>query len=122
MIIHVCFGTRDLERAAPFYDALAAELGIGRSGENERSIYWANPGVGVGFAITLPYDGNPASTGNGTMVTIGAKDRDQVDRLHAAALAHGGSDEGAPGVRANGFYVAYFRDLDGNKLNVAAMS
>ena len=55
------------------------------------------------------------------MATIGAKDRHQVDRLHAIALANGGSDEGPPGVRANGFYAAYFRDPDGNKLNTFAM-
>jgi predicted lactoylglutathione lyase len=56
------------------------------------------------------------------MATIGAASRDQVDRIHALALANGGSDEGAPGVRANGFYAAYFRDPDGNKLNAFAMA
>lgn len=121
MIINVCFGTRDLEKAGKFYDALTAELGCGRTGETDRSIFWANPGVGIGFAITLPYDGKPATFGNGVMATIGAKDRDQVDRLHAAALANGGSDEGAPGERPNGYYCAYWRDPDGNKMNAVAM-
>ena len=121
MIINVCFGTRDLERAGRFYDALAAELGCGRTNETEKAIFWANPGVGIGFAITLPYDGNPATFGNGVMATIGDKDRDQVDRLHAAAMANGGSDEGPPGERPNGFYCAYWRDPDGNKMNAVAL-
>lgn len=121
MIIHVCVGTSDLARGGKFYDALAAELGVGRSGETEKAIYWGAPGQGVGIAITYPYDGKPATRGNGTMVTLGAKDRAQVDRLHAAALANGGTDEGPPGMRENGHYVAYFRDPDGNKLNAVAL-
>jgi len=116
MIIHICFGTRDLERAGQFYDALTAELGCGRVGQTDRSIFYANPGTGVGFAITLPFDGNAATVGNGVMATLG------VNRLHAAALAHGGSCEGPPGTRANGFYAAYWRDPDGNKMNAAAMA
>ena len=122
MIVNVCFGTTDLARGAKFYDAIAAELGLERYMDTGRAIGWRNPAVGIGLAITLPFDGKPASVGNGVMATIGAKDRDQVDRVYAVALANGGSDEGAPGVRANGFYAAYFRDPDGNKLNAFAMS
>ena len=55
------------------------------------------------------------------MATIGAASREQVDKVYALALASGGSDEGPPGVRANGFYAAYFRDPDGNKLNAVAL-
>lgn len=121
MIVHLCMGTNDLERAGKFYDALGEVLGFGRRHQTEKAIFWANPGTGIGFAITRPYDGQPANFGNGTMASIGAKDQDQVDRLHAAALAHGGSCEGPPGVRANGIYTAYFRDPDGNKLNTFVM-
>ena len=121
MIIHVCVGTNDLDRSAKFYDALATELGAKRTGQTEKAVYWSNPAGGVGIAITHPYDGNAATRGNGTMITFGAKDRAQVDRLHAIALANGGSDEGPPGVRPNGHYVAYFRDPDGNKLNTVAL-
>ncbi|MEY4160127.1 MAG: hypothetical protein RLZZ136_748 [Pseudomonadota bacterium] len=121
MIINVCFGTRDLERAGAFYDAVIGELGLTRTGQTDRAIYYTHTLTGAGFAITLPYDGNPATFGNGTMATIGAKDRATVDRMHAAALAHGGSDEGAPGLRANGLYCAYWRDLDGNKMNAFAV-
>ena len=73
------------------------------------------------MAATLPFDGQPATVGNGVMVALEARDRAQVDRLHAIALAHGGSDEGAPGARGEGFYAGYFRDPDGNKLNAFVM-
>jgi catechol 2,3-dioxygenase-like lactoylglutathione lyase family enzyme len=121
MIINVCFGTKDLKRGTAFYDAIAAEIGLLRYMETEKAIGWRNPAMGIGLAITLPFDGNPATVGNGAMASIGAKDKDQVDRIHALALAHGGSDEGAPGLRPNGFYAAYFRDPDGNKLNAVAL-
>jgi catechol 2,3-dioxygenase-like lactoylglutathione lyase family enzyme len=117
MIVHMCVGTKDLVRGAKFYDALAEILGATRTMDTGRAIGWGNLGHGINIAITLPFDEQPATVGNGAMATIGAKDRDQVDRLHAAALANGGSDEGAPGVRPHGMYAAYFRDPDGNKLN-----
>ena len=68
------------------------------------------------FSVMKPFDGQAASVGNGTMVALAAKDPEQVQALHAKALALGGQDEGAPGPRGTGFYGAYFRDLDGNKL------
>lgn len=121
MIVNICFGTRDLERAGQFYDAVLGALGAGRTGSSERAIYYGN-GAGAGFAVTLPFDGNPATNGNGTMATVGAPDRATVDAMHAAALASGGTCEGAPGERANGYYVAYWRDPDGNKMNAVAMA
>lgn len=121
MIIHICVGTRDLEKAGRFYDALTAEIGVARGATTDRTIYYGSSGSGVGFAVTLPYDGNPATFGNGSMATIAAADRAQVDRLHGAALANGGSCEGPPGERANGYYAAYWRDPDGNKMNAIVM-
>jgi catechol 2,3-dioxygenase-like lactoylglutathione lyase family enzyme len=121
MIINLSFGTNDLERAGRFYDALTAVLGRGRTGQSERAIYYGEPAMGAGFAVTLPFDGHPACFGNGTMATLAAPDRATVDRLHAAALGNGGSDEGAPGERGNGYYVAYWRDPDGNKMNAVAL-
>ncbi len=71
------------------------------------------------FAIGAPYDGKPASAGNGAMMALALDTRAKVDAVHAAAIAAGGADEGAPGVRGEegpqAFYGAYFRDLDGNK-------
>jgi len=117
MIGYVTLGTNDLGRAAPFYDAIAAEMGVGRMMDYEHFIAWGQPGGRAGIGLTAPFDGKRASVGNGVMVALEAADPQQVDRIHAAALAHGGSDEGAPGPRGEGFYAAYFRDPDGNKLN-----
>lgn len=121
MIGYVTLGTNDLARATQFYDAIAAELGVGRMMETERFVAWGTPGGGAGLGITKPYDGGAATIGNGVMVALAAKDRAQVDRLHALALSLGGADEGAPGLRGENFYAAYFRDLDGNKLNAFTM-
>ncbi|WP_300376374.1 VOC family protein [Henriciella sp.] len=122
MIGYVTLGTNDLARAATFYDAIAAELGSGRMMEFDTFIAWGTPDGPAGFAATKPFDGKPASVGNGMMVALQAKDKDQVHKLYEIALANGGSDEGAPGPRGDdGFYAAYFRDPDGNKLNAFTM-
>ena len=122
MIGYVTLGTNDLERAAVFYDAIAAELGTSRMMEWPTYIAWGAPGGSAGIGLTKPFDGQAASVGNGVMVALEAKDRDQVDRLYAIALAHGGSCEGPPGPRGDTFYAAYFRDPDGNKLNAFLMT
>lgn len=122
MIGYVTLGTNDLAHGAPFYDALAKELGVGRMMENEQFIAWGEPGGAPGIGLTRPADGGQACVGNGVMVALQAKDRAQVDRLHAIALASGGTCEGQPGDRGGGFYAAYFRDLDGNKLNAFVMT
>ena len=121
MIGYVTLGTNDLSRAAKFYDAIAAEMGTARMMEFETFIAWGTAGGGAGIGLTKPYDGNAATVGNGVMVAFEAADRDQVHRLYDIALAHGGTDEGAPGDRGEGFYAAYFRDPDGNKLNAFVM-
>ncbi len=69
------------------------------------------------LAITLPHDGQPATTGNGTMVALSVETPAKVDEMHAKAMELGGADEGAPGSRGKNFYGGYFRDPDGNKLN-----
>ena len=118
MIGYVTVGTNDLPRAARFYDALAAEMGTGRMMEFDSFIAWGTPGGSAGIAATAPFDGNPASVGNGMMVALEAQDQGQVQRLYDIALANGGTDEGPPGPRGDdgGFYAGYFRDPDGNKL------
>jgi catechol 2,3-dioxygenase-like lactoylglutathione lyase family enzyme len=121
MIGYVTVGTNDLERGAKFYDAIAAEMGVGRMMEWDGAIAWGAPGGGAGIGLTKPFDGKAASVGNGVMIALEAKDKDQVDRLHAVALANGGTCEGAPGPRGDTFYAAYFRDIDGNKLNAFVM-
>ena len=121
MIGYVTLGTNDLPRAAKFYDALTAELGVGRMMEFDTFIAWGTPGGGCGIGLTKPYDGNVATVGNGVMAAFEAADEAQVQRLYDIALANGGADEGAPGPRGDGFYAAYFRDPDGNKLNAYMM-
>ncbi len=121
MIGYVTLGTHDLARGAKFYDAIAAEMGVGRMGGDDRFIAWGEPGGLPGVGLTVPHDGQPASVGNGVMVALEAKDKAQVDRIHAIALAQGGTCEGPPGERFPGFYAGYFRDLDGNKLNAFVM-
>lgn len=121
MIGYVTLGTNDLKRAAAFYDAIAKEVGVGRMMENETFIAWGTPGGGAGLGLIKPYDGKPATVGNGVMVAIEAKDRAHVDRIYRLAMSLGAKDEGAPGDRGGGFYAGYFRDPDGNKLNAFFM-
>ncbi|OYQ36428.1 glyoxalase [Niveispirillum lacus] len=122
MIGYVTLGTNDLARAAAFYDALAKELGTGRMMEFPTGIAWGTPGGGAGIGLIKPFDGNPASVGNGVMVALEAKDKEQVHRLYDIALSLGGTCEGPPGPRGDNFYAAYFRDPDGNKLNAFLMT
>ena len=121
MIGYVTVGTNDIARAAKFYDAIAAELDTARMMDFDGFIAWGKPGGAAGIAATKPFDGGTATVGNGVMVAFEAKDRDQVQRLYDIALANGGTDEGPPGPRGDGFYAAYFRDPDGNKLNAFLM-
>jgi predicted lactoylglutathione lyase len=117
MIGYMNIGTTDLARAAGFYDAIAMEIGAARVMEDARFIAWGAPGNVAMLCVCLPYDGNAASVGNGVMAALAAKDKEMVGRIYDLALSLGGTDEGKPGPRGEGFYAAYFRDLDGNKLN-----
>jgi len=123
MIGYVTLGTNDLPRAAAFYDAVAAAMGFGRMMEEGEFIAWGDFESGTaGIAATKPFDGDAASVGNGTMVALMVDSPDKVQSVYDVAIAQGGSDEGAPGPRGDdGFYAGYFRDLDGNKLNVFCM-
>jgi len=121
MLAYATIGTNDLPRAAAFYDDVLGLVGGKRVMEFEQFIAWGTSEVSPGLGVTRPFDGNAATVGNGCMVALQADSRDTVDRLYARALELGGSDEGAPGQRFDGFYAGYFRDLDGNKLNVCYM-
>jgi predicted lactoylglutathione lyase len=122
MIGYVTLGTNDLKKAAAFYDKIAAEMGLGRFLETDTFVSWGSVESGAGLGVTAPFDGKPMTVGNGVMVALAARDRAEVDRIHKLALSLGGTDEGAPGPRGEGgFYAAYFRDLDGNKLNAFVM-
>ena len=122
MIGYVTLGTNDIDRAAEFYDALLQEIGAGRFLETDKFIAWAVAPDTPALSVTKPFDGKAASVGNGVMVALAVDSQDKVDALYQKAIALGGTDEGAPGPRGDsGFYAAYFRDLDGNKLNAFCM-
>jgi catechol 2,3-dioxygenase-like lactoylglutathione lyase family enzyme len=116
MIGYITLGTNDLARATAFYDALLAEVGATRFMETERNVAWSAGSGGAGISVCKPFDGKGASVGNGSMVALSVDSPAKVAALHARALSLGGTDEGAPGQRGPGYYGAYFRDLDGNKL------
>ena len=118
MIGYTTIGANDLDLARAFYDAVLAPLGGRRTLTYPRSQYYGSPVRGAMLGVTLPFDGEDASVGNGVMVAFSAGSAAVVDQVHAAALAAGGTCEGPPGQRMDNFYGAYFRDLDGNKLCV----
>jgi len=128
MFTYVCLGSTDLARAARFYDAVMGALGLSRCDTSQEPDWdgwlgWGSYEDGgrqeTALWLCRPFDGQPATPGNGTMVALRAGSWRQVDAFHAAALAQGGSSEGAPGLRPQynaDFYAAYVRDPDGNKL------
>ncbi len=123
MFSHVVLGARDVSRMATFYDAVFACLGIDRvsADANGAWVAWRRPGTNAAFYVGLPFDGQPATTGNGSMNAFLAPSHETVRASHAAALAAGGSDAGPPGMRpqyAADYYGAYMRDPEGNKLHV----
>ena len=123
MFSYISLGTSDIARTIRFYDAALAPLGHQRVVEynpDGTSATWGLDDPGPHLWVTEPFDGQPATIGNGTMVSFLAESQAAVDAFHAAALAHGGTDAGAPGPRPQygvHFYAAYVRDPDGNKLN-----
>ncbi len=119
MLLYITLGTNDLARARPFYDAVLAELGLSCREADENEFGYAAEGDDrCRLWVTKPYDTRPATIGNGSMVALVAETRSAVDAFHRAGLAHGGTDEGAPGLRPYHphFYACYVRDPDGNKL------
>ena len=122
MIGYVTLGTADLAKSAAFYDVLLGTIGAARFMEEpDYFIAWAKAADEPSIAVSIPFNKEPATIGNGTMVAVTLDTAEQVDAFYAKALELGGSCEGKPGFRpegtSSGFYAGYFRDLDGNKLN-----
>lgn len=120
MLMYVTLGTNDLPAAKRFYDAAMPCLGLQlRTTDDDELGYGAPLPAPIVLWVGPPYDGAKANNGNGTMVALVAPSRAAVDAFHAAGLANGGSDEGAPGLRPYGahFYACYLRDPEGNKLS-----
>lgn len=124
MLAYATVGVRDFEAALVFYDALLGALGHVRTGTFPEDGWagWGREAGGRGhFYISRPFDGQPASVGNGSMTAFAAEIRTQVQAAHTVGLAAGGTDEGAPGPRPHygvDFYGAYLRDPEGNKLAI----
>ena len=117
MIHHVSVGTNDLRRARLFYDSLMALIGFRVLKTSEQSVHYG--ASDIVFSLETPVNGKPATAGNGVHIAFQAPDRQTVRRFHSAAMANGGSDEGAPGIRENynaNYYGAFVRDPDGNKI------
>jgi catechol 2,3-dioxygenase-like lactoylglutathione lyase family enzyme len=120
MFLYITIGTNDLAAATRFYDPVMAALGCVRAETDESEIGFMAPGDHrCRLWVTKPYNERPATAANGSMPAFVAPDHAAVDAFHKAALAHGGTDEGAPGLRPYGasFYACYVRDPDGNKLS-----
>jgi len=126
MFSHITVGTRDLERAGRFYDAVLLPLGLKRRvvtpDGGPLALCWVTgQALLPRFYVYMPYDGEPATVGNGSMVAFLAPTQVAVSTAHAGGLAQGGTDEGAPGMRAHygdGYFGAYLRDPDGNKVHI----
>ena len=124
MYSHTTLGTNDLDRARAFYEPVLATLGLSQPFQLPGTAVFGDL-AGPKLFIVKPYDGAPATSGNGTHIAFLAPSRAAVDAFHAAALAHGGSDEGAPGPRPHyhaNSYGAYVRDPDGTKLQAVCHS
>ena len=109
-------GSNRLEAAKAFYDDLLGSAGVTPLFEHPSGGRVYGKDGGLCFGVLGPFNGEPATVGNGSMVAFSFETRAQVDAFHARALALGGADEGAPGERGPAYYFSYFRDLDGNKL------
>lgn len=125
MFSHVTIGSNDLDQAAVFYDAVLSPLGLFRSPviDNDETLGWCWAGSQSMpyFYVVRPYDNASASAGNGSMVAFVAASVEDVDAAYQAGLDVGGQSEGAPGQRDHygpGYYGAYLRDLDGNKIHI----
>lgn len=126
MISHITVGCHDLERAGRFYDALLVPLGLVRRpvtpDGGPAAACWIHPDQKLPrFYVYMPFDGQPMSVGNGSMVAFLAPSPAAVDEAHAAGIVAGGSSEGEPGERPRygiGYYGAYLRDPDGNKVHI----
>jgi predicted lactoylglutathione lyase len=117
MIGYITLGTNNIEKASAFYDELFSIIGVKQVWSTRKMVYWGAEGESVMFAITVPFNKEEATSGNGVMIALKAPDQDKVNAIYQKAIELGAESEGEPGERSAGLYCAYIRDLDGNKLN-----
>ena len=120
MIGYVMVGTNDLDRATIFYDAILSTIGLVQVERAKTYTAYAPKDAmeSIEVYVTIPFDQNPATAGNGTMVALAAPTIQALEEFHEVGLERGGTDEGAPGPREEGSNTcyAYIRDFDGNKI------
>jgi predicted enzyme related to lactoylglutathione lyase len=115
MIGYTTIGSNQHDKALAFYDELFAIIGGKRMMDFGELVLFGFA-KGPAFGVCKPNNKLAATYGNGTMIALNVGTKENVHALHELALKLGGTDEGQPGPRGGGFYGAYFRDLDGNKL------
>ena len=115
MLSYATVGSNDLDKSLAFYTELLGAQGVTKMFDHPRGGALFGKGGKLVLGVLKPFNGEAASAGNGAMVALEMPSREAVDAFHAKAVALGGTDEGAPGERGPGFYMAYFRDLEGNK-------
>lgn len=116
MIGYTMVGVKDIKKAAAFYDDVLGTMGATRKMDYEKFVLWNSGADKPSFSITIPFDGNAATIGNGGMIAFPVSSEEEVHKVYDCAMNNGAADEGAPGMRDGGYYIGYFRDLDGNKL------
>jgi hypothetical protein len=114
-------GSNKLTEAKAFYDVLMGSAGFAPIFEHPSGGRIYGKDGSLVFGVLGPYDGRPATVGNGSMFAFKFDTQEQVSAFHAKALALGAKDEGAPGERGPKMFFSYFRDLDGNKLCAYSM-
>ena len=116
MFSHIMIGTNNLDKAKAFYDPLLATLGVPAGNVDRHRIFYRTKGGVLG--VSIPIDGQPATSMNGGTIGFACDSAEQADAWHAAGIANGGTTcEDPPGVREGSkMYLAYLRDPDGNKL------
>ena len=119
MIGYTILGTNKFDQALDFYNKLMVLLGEKQLWKTESMAAWGVSRGEPAFCIAKPFNGKSANVGNGIMVAFKVETSEQVNAFHSKAIELGGTCAGKLGKRGdNGFYAGYFRDLDGNKLNV----
>ena len=116
MLAYATIGTADLDKAKAYYLGLLEDMGAKVVMDVGRLVALGTDQGGAMLALCTPFDEGACSPGNGNMIAIAPGSKEMVDKLYAKAIEMGGSDEGEPGQRMDGFYGAYFRDPDGNKI------
>ena len=114
----VMVGSNDYKKSSEFYDAILKPLKLKKIVTTEKYIGYdhsSDPDKAQ-FYVTDPVNGEPATFGNGTQITLLAESKEAVEKFYEIAMSKGAVDEGAPGVRSDGNYYAYIRDMDGNKI------